>query len=194
MMSQLLGASGAIGLFVSSLLIFGLAPGMVLAVIVKLFPKDDPRRRELQAELYVVPRWERPFWVFEKLDLAIRTGAAPELGWQWGRHVWHRARIESGMKSHIRSPETFWVPDQVSKDELQPGDHVKLMWRVKRRPGERMWVTITHREGDKLKGTLNSCAIMANLYHGESIAFRIDDIIDCIPNDEDDEYGAERAA
>jgi hypothetical protein len=58
--AELLSVNGAIGGFLLSLLVFGFAPGMLLAAIVRLIPDLD-RRRELQAELYEVPRWERPY-------------------------------------------------------------------------------------------------------------------------------------
>jgi len=60
--------------FVTALLVFGLAPGALLRLIVLAFPRDDPRRRELLGDLYAVPRIERPFWVFEQLELAIFEG------------------------------------------------------------------------------------------------------------------------
>jgi hypothetical protein len=59
---------------VTALLVWGFGPGAVLRLIVLAFPKDDPRRRELRGELYAVPRIERPFWVFEKLELALFEG------------------------------------------------------------------------------------------------------------------------
>ena len=40
----------------------------------------DPRRRELVAELSAVPRVERPFWVFEQLEVAVSEGLWPRLG------------------------------------------------------------------------------------------------------------------
>lgn len=58
----------------TALLVWGFAPGAVLRLIVLAFPKEDPRRRELRGELYAVPRIERPFWVFEKLELALFEG------------------------------------------------------------------------------------------------------------------------
>lgn len=56
MIGELLSIQGAIGAFLLSLVVFGVAPGFVLAGIVHLIPDPD-RRRELQAELYEVPRW-----------------------------------------------------------------------------------------------------------------------------------------
>jgi hypothetical protein len=61
------------------LLVFGFAPGAVLRVIVLAFGRDDPRRRELLGELSHVPRAERPFWVAEKLELALTEGLGGRL-------------------------------------------------------------------------------------------------------------------
>ena len=55
--------------FLVALLVFGFAPGALLRIIVLAFPRDDPRRAELLAELHAVPRIERPFWVLEQLRL-----------------------------------------------------------------------------------------------------------------------------
>jgi len=56
------------------LLVFGIAPGLVLRLIVLAFTADDPRREELRAELYAVPRYERPLWVAEQIEIAISEG------------------------------------------------------------------------------------------------------------------------
>jgi hypothetical protein len=184
-MSELLGVPGALGAFGVALLIFGFLPGMALAGIVRLIPDPD-RRRELQAELYEVPRWEQPFWVVQQLEVAIRIGLFPQVSWYWGRHVWHRCKIESGLESHRKWPSSFWVPEVDVKAELQPGDRVKLMWSVRRMPGERMWVTITERDGDRLVGTLDNWAMFAFLNPDEVVKFHIDDIIDYLWGDENE--------
>lgn len=57
-----------------ALLVFGFAPGLLLRLIVLAFPKDDPRRGELRGELYNVPRFERPFWVVEQMEVALFEG------------------------------------------------------------------------------------------------------------------------
>lgn len=187
MIGELLGVPTALGAFGLALLIFGFAPGIVLAAIVRLIPDPD-RRQELQAELYEVPRWEQPFWVAQQFEVAIRVGLFPEVAWYWGRHVWHRSKIDSGLERHREYPDSFWVPSPEEKAALRPGDSVKLMWSVKRMEaaGERMWVTITERDGDRLKGTLDNWAIFVHLNHGEIVKFHIDDIIDCIFEGEDD--------
>jgi hypothetical protein len=59
-------------------LTFGLAPGLLLRVIVLLYPKGDPRRTELLAELYDEKGkrayLDRVVWVFEQLELALCEG------------------------------------------------------------------------------------------------------------------------
>ncbi len=183
MIGELLGVPGTLGAFALALLIFGFLPGMVLSLIVRLIPDLD-RRRELQAELYEVPRWDRPFWVAQQFEVVIRLGLFPRVSWYWGRHVWHRCELESGLQRHREYPESFWVPSAEEKAQLSPGDSVKLMWSVKRMPGERMWVMITQRNGDRLVGTLDNYAVFTHLYLGETIEFHIDDIIDYMPQDE----------
>lgn len=181
------GALGGLGLLV---LIFGFAPGMVLAAIVRLIPDVD-RRRELQAELYEVPRWDRPFWVAQQFEVAIRIGLSPQLAWYWGRYVWHRARIESGLENHRRYPDSFWVPSDEEKAELQPGDTVRLMWSVKRyeAAGERMWVKITQRDGDRVVGKLQNWPIFVHLDPDAVVKFHIDDILDFNYHQDDESAG-----
>lgn len=188
MIGELLSINGAVGAFLLSLLVFGLAPGLILAAIVRLIPDHD-RRRELQANLYDVPRWEQPYWVMQQLEVAIRVGVFPELAWYWGRYVWHRCKIRSGLQAHLKWPDSFQIPDHEDKELLRPGDRAKLMWAVRGMPGERMWVTITRRDGDRLVGTLDNWAIFAYLHPDEVINFKIDDIIDCILVDDEDGVG-----
>lgn len=56
------------------LVVFGFAPGFCLRLIVLAYPPDDPRRRELIAELYAVPRLWRPLWVAQQLEVALFEG------------------------------------------------------------------------------------------------------------------------
>jgi len=56
------------------LVVFGVAPGFVLRLLVLLYPKRDPRRWELVAELYAIPRLMRPMWVAEQIEVALFEG------------------------------------------------------------------------------------------------------------------------
>jgi hypothetical protein len=60
--------------FGAAMLVWGFAAGALLRLIVLAFRRDDPRRHELLAELYAVPRLERPFWVAEQAEIAVFEG------------------------------------------------------------------------------------------------------------------------
>ena len=174
------------GLFVMGLLIFGFLPGFVLSLIVRLFDSQDPRRDELLAELYAVPRWERPFWVAEQFEVATREVTFPFLWWWWGRLIWHRATLESGVESNQAYPDSFEIPDADEKADLRPGDRVKLMWSVRGLPGERMWVEILERGGDQFVGHLRNHPMFVHLSCGEQVRFHADHIIDWYEPHEDE--------
>jgi hypothetical protein len=55
-------------------IVFGFAPGFCLRLIALAYPRSDPRRKELTAELYAVPRIQRPLWVAEQLEVALFEG------------------------------------------------------------------------------------------------------------------------
>ncbi|HEV8598286.1 MAG TPA: hypothetical protein VGQ69_02910 [Gemmatimonadales bacterium] len=74
MMADLLDVIVSWRTFLVALAVFGFAPGALLRLIVLAFPRDDPRRSELLAELHAVPRLERPFWVCEQLEVALFEG------------------------------------------------------------------------------------------------------------------------
>lgn len=59
---------------VSVIVVFGFAPKFCLRLMVLAYPRSDPRRSELIAELEVVPRIERPLWVAEQLEVALSEG------------------------------------------------------------------------------------------------------------------------
>lgn len=163
------------------LILFGVAPGFVLRLIVLAFHPEDPRRYELRGELYAVPRWERPFWVAEQIEIAISEGL-------WGRLVWaatgriiYRWRLRSGVKLHEQHPDTFWIPSEEDKNEIKPGYRVKLVFNL-RGGGERMWVVVDEVRGTKFVGTLwNHPAFIPRLYAGDTVKFKRDHIIDVLP-------------
>jgi hypothetical protein len=64
---------------VAAVVVIGFAPRAVLRVIVLAFGRSDPRRRELLGELDSVPRWERPLWVAEQLEVALAEGIGSRL-------------------------------------------------------------------------------------------------------------------
>lgn len=77
-------------------LVFGFAPGFCLRLLVLAYPCNDPRRTELIAELYTVPRIQRPLWVAEQLETALFEGVPHRLMavFQWAARP-HRARAKA---------------------------------------------------------------------------------------------------
>ena len=64
-MKELIEAAISWQTLLGAIVVFSLIPGVVLHLMVRIYPHDHPRRRELIADYAVVPRWERPFWVTE---------------------------------------------------------------------------------------------------------------------------------
>jgi hypothetical protein len=85
-MADLLDVVASWPSLVSVLLIFGFAPRATLRLLVRAYPKGDPRRAELPAELEAVPRAERPLWVVEQIEVALFDGLPQRL------HIWKTTR------------------------------------------------------------------------------------------------------
>lgn len=175
-----------------ALIIFGFAPGACLRLVVLCFHRDDQRRRELLAELHIVPRLERPFWVLEQFEVALRDGIWPRIHWALTGRVIHRWRLVSGIKSHQRHPATFWIPSPDEKAQIQPGDLVKLYFDMRRGHwGERMWVEVIDVGNHKLVGRLRNDALaMPRLWFGRRLTFTRDHVID-IDTEADREFQCE---
>jgi len=103
-MAELFEAVVSLPTLLLVLLVFGFAPGFVLRLLVLAYPRTDPRRRELIAELYTVPRLQRPLWVAEQLEVALFEGLA------------HRA--SATIRSFTRQRR---VPAQTDKLEVRHG-------------------------------------------------------------------------
>lgn len=166
-------------MLVLALVVFGFAPGFVLRLIVLAYPKGDPRRHELRGEMYHVPRFERPFWVMEQLELALIEGVAQRILWAATGRVIHRWRLGSGVRRNREHPETFWIPSTKEREAIRPGMDVKLMYETKSGPEVRMWVTVTQVRRRKLVGKLVSVPVLVpHLMLGGKVKFKRDHIID----------------
>src|SRR4051812_24656245 len=107
--------------FLVALVVFGFAPGALLRIICLAFWSDDPRREELRAELYAVPRLERPFWVLEQLEVALFEGVWERLHWAATGRMIYRWRLGSGVERNRDYPETFQIPSDEIKQLIVPG-------------------------------------------------------------------------
>lgn len=54
-----------------AIVVFGFLPGVFTRLLARAYPKGDPRRAEMIAELYAVPRGERPMWVGEQFERVL---------------------------------------------------------------------------------------------------------------------------
>jgi Uncharacterized protein conserved in bacteria (DUF2314) len=184
MIGEFLSAIVSWKTFVVSLLVFGFAPGAVLRVLVLAFHRDDPRRSEMLAELYRVPRLERPYWVFEQLERALAEGVYERLLWAGAGRLYDRWHLTSGVRQNRKHPETFQIPDEEEKQAIEPGVLVKLVFATTDlwgRPnwGERMWVEVVAIEKRHIVGVLRNQPFgIPRLYAGDQVTFKRDHIID----------------
>jgi transcriptional regulator with XRE-family HTH domain len=82
---------------------FGLFPGVALRLLVLLYPKNHPRRRELVAELYELNRMQRFEWVFQQLETALFEGLPSRLAQR-------RERRDHEQADDHDTPEPLEVP------------------------------------------------------------------------------------
>ena len=102
--------------------------------------------------------------------------------------------LEDGEARHSGAPETFWIPDLSRRESLQPGDLVKLLFRISRDDEadpvavERMWVLVRGRAGSHYFGVLcndpDSIEENDELWSGVEIPFGARHVIDIIPADD----------
>jgi hypothetical protein len=186
MVGEFLNAIVSWETFLVSLLAFGFAPGAVLRLIVLAFHRDDPRRREMLAELYRVPRLERPYWVMQQLEVALFEGVWERLRWAGAGRLYDWWFLDSGVKRNRESSETFEIPDEEDKQAVEPGVWVKLIFGTsdfwgRYRWGERMWVEVVAVKKRYIVGVLrNDPVAIPRLDYGEVVAFKRDHIVDII--------------
>lgn len=177
---EIIGQPAAwLGAFLLLVLVYGFAPGFLLRLIVLMYESDNPRRQELVAELYVVPRKTRPFWVAEQLETALFDGLFPRLHWAMIGRLILRWRLGSGVKRNKENPQTFEIPSDADKALIEPGMLVKLMFDQSDGWTERMWVQVTHVGKFWLRGRLDNQPIgFPRLTAGDRIRFKRKHIID----------------
>ena len=106
-MLDLLDGLRAWQLLIVAVAVYGFFPGVVLRFILLAFRRSDPRRAEILAELRAVPRWERPFWVAEQVEVALFEGLLERI----------RSRLRA---SRTRSAIPIG-PVYFTRDHVRPG-------------------------------------------------------------------------
>lgn len=70
--------------------------------------------------------------------------------------------LEDGEAYHAEAPETFWLPERQRRENLQPGDLAKLIFRIsidspdENVAVERMWVLVRERTSAGYLGILDN--------------------------------------
>jgi len=157
-MNELLLGGSAWWIVPTSLLVFGatfgLLPGLMLRLLVQLYPKDDPRRRELFAELYGprMSRLGRFEWVFQQLETAIRDGLAARR--ELRRRLVKLAATREDLVAYIRrefaefarsgvtvtcerddNVRHIFGPDDLTTDDMAGGTRIIITgWGIRQRP------------------------------------------------------------
>ena len=158
MVGEILNAIVSWETFLISLLVFGFAPGAVLRLIVLAFRRDDPRRREMLAELHRVPRLERPYWVFEQLEVALFEGIWERLLWAGAGRIYGRWHLNPGLTYDEQHSAGYPISDEDFEQAVERGMLVKLsfstsdVWRRRNLPEEAMWV-----QGEAILGSGRRC-------------------------------------
>lgn len=106
-MTELVGNALSVHTLLVAVLLYGFAPGFVLRLITLIYPRDDPRRAELIAELYAVPRIKRPFWVAEQIETAIFEGSVERFRNARGRRKGNRVILYSPTVEFLGSHTAF---------------------------------------------------------------------------------------
>jgi DNA-binding transcriptional MerR regulator len=89
--------------FVTALLVHCVFPGFILRLVVRLYPKGNPRRMELIGELYAMPHWRRPWFVAEQFETALSEGLPARIG-PLARGVARRIRALRSRKAPCPAP------------------------------------------------------------------------------------------
>jgi hypothetical protein len=71
---EFLQTPDALWLLLLAVLLFGVPPGLVLRLLLLIYPKGDPRRRELRNEMKAVPYVERWLFVGEQFETVLVEG------------------------------------------------------------------------------------------------------------------------
>ena len=185
MVGEFLNAIVSWETFLISLLVFGFAPGAVLRLIVLAFHRDDPRRREMLAELYRVPRLERPYWVFEQLERALAEGVWERLLGAGAGRLYDRWHLNP-------DPDGYPMSDEDLEEAVKRRMFVKLsfatsdMWGRPNWGEEAMWIEVVSVERRHLVGVLSNQPIsIPRLNMGDTVKFKLRHIIDVIRDADD---------
>jgi uncharacterized protein YegJ (DUF2314 family) len=80
--------------------------------------------------------------------------------------------LSNGVLMNAEHPDTFEIPTEEEKAAVAVGDFVKLIFRQGGAMSERMWVQVTHIDGDKMRGRLDNMPInIESLSYNDEVLF-----------------------
>jgi uncharacterized protein YegJ (DUF2314 family) len=89
--------------------------------------------------------------------------------------------LDDGEEVNRECPDTFWIPPRDERENLLPGELVKLIFRITlgdEQHVERMWVIVKERKANGYIGVLdNDPYCTTELRSGEQIEFRPEHVI-----------------
>jgi hypothetical protein len=168
---------------VTPVVLLGAAPGIGARLISLMYAPGDPRRQELIAEVYVVPYHSRPIWLGQQLEVAVCEGLPDRWRDALASRAACRWSLEDGEDLNRQHPDTFWLPPERARRDLNPGDFAKVIFRAKDGWGERMWVEVANRDSRRhYTGKLvNRPVGIGRLLPGDKVKFRPEHVIDIDP-------------
>jgi hypothetical protein len=111
LVEQVASPAGLVTLLIA-IAVFSFTPQLLLHLLVMIYPKAHPRRRELIAELAVVELWKRPFWAAEML-VAVPFEGLP-IRWQQRKDLARAKEVES--RSAQRAARDRAVADPADRE------------------------------------------------------------------------------
>lgn len=89
--------------------------------------------------------------------------------------------LDNGAEIHREAPETFWLPPQLERETLRPGDLAKLIFRIESGAEahvERMWVRVTETKPESYVGVLDNDPYCTDeIQSGMRVEFHADHVI-----------------
>lgn len=102
-----------------------------------------------------------------------------------------KATLLDAVQSNKEHPQTFELPNDTNR--LRAGDFAKISMQFEspeKLKGERFWVHIMNRDGDRFTGTVNN-ALRCTEYHGvnngDEIKFETRHVLECLVSANDPE-------
>lgn len=86
----------------------------------------------------------------------------------------------NGVTQNRLHPDTFEIPSNEEKADIQPGDHIKVGFLIDEGniEAERMWLRVTGRNGNSITGTLANDPVCITAYgFGDEFTVTLDEVL-----------------